>query len=168
VAQDQRRFAEAEASCRQALDIFLESGDRHSAASTYHELGRVAQEQRRFAEAEVSYRQALDIRRETDLRAASSTASRLGMTLASLGQHREAIRTLLYAAVTWHQETGHWDSNDLAWLHRESTLANPADVTTLIEADIPPELATDLITAISQSTDPAGEGEADRSESTSA
>jgi tetratricopeptide (TPR) repeat protein len=168
VAQDQRRFAEAEASYRQALDIFLEFGDRHSAGLTYHQVGMVAQDQRRFAEAEASYRQALDIRRETDPRAASSTASRLGMTLASLGQHREAIRALLYAAVTWHQETGHWASNVLAWLHRESTLASPDELTALIEADVPPELASDLTAAISQATDPADEGETDRSESTSA
>jgi tetratricopeptide (TPR) repeat protein len=168
VAQDQRRFAEAEASYRQALDISLEFGDRHSAGLTYHQVGMVAQDQRRFAEAEASYRQALDIRRETDPRAASSTASRLGMTLASLGQHREAIRALLYAAVTWHQETGHWASNVLAWLHRESTLASPDELTALIEADVPPELASDLTAAISQATDPADEGETDRSESTSA
>jgi tetratricopeptide (TPR) repeat protein len=58
VAEDQRRFAEAEAGYRQALDIF-EFGDRHSAASTYFQLGRVAEEQRRFAEAEASYGQAL-------------------------------------------------------------------------------------------------------------
>ena len=61
VAQEQRRYDEAETSYRQALDIYLEFGDRHGAAGTYHQLGSVAQEQRRFAEAETSYRQALDI-----------------------------------------------------------------------------------------------------------
>ena len=48
IAQNQRRFDEAEANYRKALDIKLEFGDRHSAANTYHQLGRLAQEQRRF------------------------------------------------------------------------------------------------------------------------
>ena len=61
VAQEQQRFAEAEATYRQALDIFLEFGDRHSAGKILGRLGGVAQEQHRFADAEHSYRQALDI-----------------------------------------------------------------------------------------------------------
>ena len=79
VAKTQRRFAEAEASYRQALDIYLEFGDRHAAASTYHQLGTVAQEQRRFAEAEASYRQALDIFLEFgDRHSAARTYNNLG------------------------------------------------------------------------------------------
>ena len=50
VAQDQRRFTDAEQAYRQALDLKLEFDDRHSAAGTYGQLGVVAQEQRRFAE----------------------------------------------------------------------------------------------------------------------
>ena len=159
VALDQRRFAEAEASYRQALDTYLEFGDRYSAAVTYHQLGTVALDQRRFAEAEASYRQALDIRRESDSRAASSTASMLGISLARLGRHREAVRALLYAVVTWHQQTGGWDSRDLAWLHRECALTSPGDLATLISTDVPPELTDDLTAAIEQATDPADNGE---------
>jgi len=78
-AQDQRRFDDAEASYRQALDIKLEFGDRHSAAGTYHQLGRVAQEQRRFADAEASYQQALDIFLESgDRHSAAITYGQLG------------------------------------------------------------------------------------------
>lgn len=116
----------------------------------------------------VGPQQALDIYLESDPRAASSTAIRLGIALADLGQHREAIRALLYAAVTGHQETGQWDSIDLAWLRRESTLASPEDFTALIEADIPPGLARDLIAAISQATDPADDGETNQCAGTSA
>ena len=66
VAQEQRRFEQAEDYYRQALDIFLEFDDRHSAATTYHQLGVVAQEQRRLEQAEHYYRQALDIFLEFD------------------------------------------------------------------------------------------------------
>ena len=168
MAQKQGRFAEAEASYRQALDIYRESGDQHSAAGTYHELGNVAQEQGRFAEAEDSYRQALDIYRESDPGAASSTASMLGITLARLDRHHDAVRTLLYAAVTWHQQKDEWDSGDLAWLYRERALISPGDLAALIRADVPPELADDLTTAIEQAPDPADNGETDEGDNTSA
>jgi hypothetical protein len=39
VAQEQRRFTEAEDNYRRALEIKLEFNDRHSTASTYHQLG---------------------------------------------------------------------------------------------------------------------------------
>jgi tetratricopeptide (TPR) repeat protein len=167
VAQDQRRHAEAEASYRHALDIKLEYGDRHSAATTYHQLGTVAQEQRRHAEAEASYRHALDIYRESDPRAASGTATRLGVTLSRLGQHLEALRILLYAAVTWHQETGNWDSNDLAWLHRERALIETGEFTALITAEVPAALAAELTAAIDQATDPEDADEADEGDNAS-
>jgi tetratricopeptide (TPR) repeat protein len=155
VALDQRRFAEAEAHYRQALDIFLEFGDRHSAASTYHQLGMLAQEQRRFAEAETHYRQALDIRRATDPQAACSTALVLGIMLARLGRHHDAIPVLLYAAVTWHQETGHWDGDALSWLHRERALAGPSQFAALIKTEVPANLAEQLVTAIDRAPSPA-------------
>ena len=110
----------------------------------------MALEQRRFAEAEASYRQALDIFQESDPSAASSTASMLGIALAMLGRHQEAVRTLLYAAVTWHQQTGQWHSHDLAWLHRECALTSPGDLAALISTDVSPELADDLTAAIEQ------------------
>jgi hypothetical protein len=81
----------------------------------------------------------------------------LGITLGCLGQHSDAICILLYAAVTWHQLTGHWDSRVLAWLHRESALTGPGELATLIKADIPPELAADLTAAIGQAPDLANE-----------
>jgi tetratricopeptide (TPR) repeat protein len=61
VAQDQRRFQDAEENYRQALTLYLEFNDRHSAANIYHQLGTVAQQQRRFEDAEENYRQALTL-----------------------------------------------------------------------------------------------------------
>ncbi|UGT59854.1 tetratricopeptide repeat protein [Nocardia asteroides] len=79
VAQQQRRFDHAENYYRQALDLLLESGDRHSAASTYHQLGMAAQEQRRFDHAENYYRQALDLLLEFgDRHSAAGTYHELG------------------------------------------------------------------------------------------
>ncbi|MEU4447435.1 tetratricopeptide repeat protein [Actinosynnema sp. NPDC050801] len=61
VAQEQRRFDDAENLYHQALELLLEFGNRHSAASTYHQLGMVAQEQRRFEDAGNLYHQALEL-----------------------------------------------------------------------------------------------------------
>ena len=79
VAQEQRRWAEAEGYYKQALAIKVEFNDRHSQASTYHQLGRVAQEQRRWAEAEGYYKQALAIKVEfNDRYSQASTYHQLG------------------------------------------------------------------------------------------
>ena len=70
---------EAEANYRKALDLYLEFGDRHSAAGTYNNLGDVAQEQRRFEEAEANYRKALDLKLEFgDRHSAATTYHNLG------------------------------------------------------------------------------------------
>jgi tetratricopeptide (TPR) repeat protein len=148
VAQEQGRFTEAEASYRQALDIKLEFGDRHSAARTYHQLGMLAQEQQQFGAAEENYRLALDIRRESDPRAASSTATRLGIVLSQLGQHSEATAVLLYAAVSWRQEAGQWAAQDLQLLNQERTLLGPAEFTKLAKANIPADLANEFADAV--------------------
>jgi tetratricopeptide (TPR) repeat protein len=58
VAQEQRRFAEAEDAYKKALEIKLAFNERHNAANTYHQLGIMAQKQRRFAEAEDAYNKA--------------------------------------------------------------------------------------------------------------
>jgi tetratricopeptide (TPR) repeat protein len=60
VAQEQRRFEEAEAAYKKALEILLAFDDRHRAASN-HGLGVVAEEQRRFEEAEAAYKKALEV-----------------------------------------------------------------------------------------------------------
>ncbi len=148
LAQDQQRYGEAENNYRKALDIYLQYGDQHNAATTYHQLGTLAQDQQRYGEAEASYRKALGIRRESDPRAASATAAQLGAVLAELGQHREAARTLAYAAVTWHQETGQWDAEDLARLRRQRAAMSPDEFTGLVKAELSADLARELIAAI--------------------
>ena len=59
VAQEQRRWPEAEEFYQKALALYVEFNDRYSQASTYHQLGMVAQEQRRWPEAEEFYQKAL-------------------------------------------------------------------------------------------------------------
>jgi tetratricopeptide (TPR) repeat protein len=154
-AQEQWWFAEAEASYRRALDIFLEFGDRHGAASTYHQFGRVARDQRRFAEAEASYRQALDIYLDFgDQLSASSTATQLGITYAKLGQHHQAAGILLYAAVSWHQETGQWATQDLRLLHRQRAAIGTEGFRALMTAEVPAGITDELTAAIDAATDP--------------
>ena len=57
----QGRLEQAARYCRKALQLWLEHGDRHGAAKTLGQLGKVAEEQGRFDEAAGYYRQALDI-----------------------------------------------------------------------------------------------------------
>ncbi|GAA1575670.1 hypothetical protein GCM10009827_116890 [Dactylosporangium maewongense] len=117
VAQEQRRFEEAEGHYRQALTISLELGNRHNAATSYHQLGMVAQEQRRFEEAEGHYRQALTIWLEFgDRHSTASTYHQLGV-VAQLqrrfeeaeGYYRQALTISLEfgdrrsTAITYHQ-----------------------------------------------------------------
>jgi len=61
VAQEQRRWAQAEDYYQKALALCIEFNDRYSQASTYHQLGRVAQEQRRWEQALDYYLKALPI-----------------------------------------------------------------------------------------------------------
>ncbi len=148
IAQEERRYDEADANYRRALDIKLEYGDQHSAASTYHQLGRIAHEQERWDEAEANYRKALDIYRESDRRAASVTASQLGGLLAALGRHPEAVRTFLYAVVTWRQETGRWDREDLQGLRQVRTVIGGDEFTDFVTADLTGDLVQELMTAM--------------------
>ena len=52
VAQEQRKWEQAEAYYQQALQISIEYQDRYAQAGTYHQLGTVAQEQRKWEQAE--------------------------------------------------------------------------------------------------------------------
>ena len=81
---------EAETNYRQALDIYLEFGDRHGAASTYHQLGTVAQEQRRFDEAEASYRKPSTSTGFDDRHGAASTYHQLGSVAQDQRRFEEA------------------------------------------------------------------------------
>ncbi len=79
VAQEQRQWASAEGYYRQALEIYVEFGDRYEQARTYHQLGMVAQEQRQWAQAEGYYRQALALDVESgDRHGQAATYHQLG------------------------------------------------------------------------------------------
>jgi tetratricopeptide (TPR) repeat protein len=61
VAQELREYPQANAYYQQALDIYVEFGERYSQARTYHNLGSVAQALREYPQANAYYQQALDI-----------------------------------------------------------------------------------------------------------
>lgn len=62
VTQAQRKWSEAEAYYKQALQIKGTFDDHNVQARTYHNLGMVAQEQRKWQEAEAYYQQALHLK----------------------------------------------------------------------------------------------------------
>jgi len=87
VAQEQRRFTEAEDAYKMALKIFVELDDLPHAAGTYHQLGIVAQEQHHFAQAEDAYKKALETKLKlNDRHSAAMTYHQLGGV--ALEQHR--------------------------------------------------------------------------------
>jgi tetratricopeptide (TPR) repeat protein len=148
VARHRERFADAEASYRQALEIYLEFDDARGAAGTYHSLSSLAKDQNRFENAAEYYRLALDIQRQSDPRGASSTATQLGIVLAQLDKHTEAAAVLLYAAMSWREETGQWDPEDLRLLNQERTVLGSGEFTKLIKANVPAGVADDLAEAM--------------------
>ena len=106
---------------------------RKATSGAYHQLGTLAQDQQQYDQAETNYRKTLDIHRESDQGAASNRATRLGAVLAAPGQHREATRTFLYAAFTWHQETRQWAKEGLRWLRRERGVLGQEEFTGLVK-----------------------------------
>jgi tetratricopeptide (TPR) repeat protein len=61
VAQELRQWDEAKQNYLKALEIEVEFSDRHSQASTYHQLGILAQELQQWEEAKQSYLKTLEI-----------------------------------------------------------------------------------------------------------
>ncbi|TRU33244.1 MAG: tetratricopeptide repeat protein [Microcystis aeruginosa Ma_MB_F_20061100_S20] len=61
VAQELRKWEQARSYYQQAIEIFIEYGDRFSQATTLHNLGIVAQELREWEQARSYYQQALEI-----------------------------------------------------------------------------------------------------------
>lgn len=64
VAQELRQYDQARDYYQQALEIFIEFGDRYSSASTYYQLGKVAEELGELEEAKANYLQDLVITTE--------------------------------------------------------------------------------------------------------
>jgi tetratricopeptide (TPR) repeat protein len=83
---------------QQALEIFIEFGDRYSQASTYHNLGIVAQELREYKEARQKYQQALEIFIEFGNRYSQATTyGQLGILAEAENNFTEAGQNLLQA-----------------------------------------------------------------------
>ena len=80
VAQEQRRWEEAESHYRQALALFVEFNDRYSQGSTYNQLGALASAQELWSQAAENYLQAVGIAVEFQ------DEYRLGTRLQSLGR----------------------------------------------------------------------------------
>ncbi|MBE9208472.1 tetratricopeptide repeat protein [Nostoc sp. LEGE 06077] len=93
VAQDLREFEQARLNYQQALDIFIEYGERYGCASTYGQLGRVAQDLREFEQARHNYQQALDIFIEySDRYSCASNYHQLGTIAQELREFEQARR----------------------------------------------------------------------------
>ena len=155
LAHDQKHYDQAETSYRKALDIFLAYDDQHNAASTYGQLGVLAHDQKHYDQAQASYPKTLEIHCGCDPGTVSGIAARLGAVLAELGQHREAARILVHVAVTGHQQTGQWAVEVLHGLRRERAVIGPGEFTGLVAADLPGDLAGELI-AVIETADTAG------------
>ncbi|MBD2463714.1 tetratricopeptide repeat protein [Oscillatoria sp. FACHB-1407] len=106
VAQELREYEQARTHYQQALDIFIEFGDRYSQARTYHQLGRVAEELREYEQARTHYQQALDIKIEFgDRYSQASTYHQLGRVAEELREYEQA-RTHYQQALDIYIEFG--------------------------------------------------------------
>ena len=91
VAQDQRKYAEAERYYKDALAIKIEYNARYEQASTLGQLGRVAEEQRKYEEAEGYYKEALGILIEyTDRFKQASVLHNLGAVVQEQRKYEDA------------------------------------------------------------------------------
>jgi tetratricopeptide (TPR) repeat protein len=91
VAEQLREYEQARAYYQQALDIYIEFGDRFSCASTYHQLGRFAQQLREYKQARAYYQQALDIFIEFGARySCAATYHQLGRVAEELREYEQA------------------------------------------------------------------------------
>ena len=91
VAQELRQFPQAQDYYQQALEIYIEYGDRFEQAGTLHQLGRVAEELRQFPQAQDYYQQALEIYIEYgDRFSQARTLHHLGIVAQELRQFPQA------------------------------------------------------------------------------
>jgi hypothetical protein len=67
--------------------------------------------------------------------------------LAERGSHADAARSLLDAALLWHQVTGGWDAGDLRYLKRERSIIGLTAFDQLA-ARIPQDLRSSLDSGI--------------------
>ena len=82
------------------------------------------------------------------------TATKLGIVLAALDRHGEAVSMLLYAATSWQRLSGEWAPDVLGWLKRERRLVGVDEFTEQVRTDVPAELAEELVAAIDAAEEP--------------
>lgn len=91
VAEASREFEQAKSYYQQALDIYIEFGDRYNQAGTYHELGIVAQELRELEQAKSYYQKVLAIKLEfNDRYELACTYNQLGRVAQQLREFEQA------------------------------------------------------------------------------
>ncbi len=91
VAQELREWEQARSYYQQAIEIFIEYGDRYEQAGTLHQLGIVAQELREWEQARSYYQQALEIKIEYgDRFSQASTLHQLGRVAQELREWEQA------------------------------------------------------------------------------
>lgn len=88
---DAKQYSEARGVYQKELNIEEIKGDRHSQATTYHQLGYIAQELREYEEARVNYQQSLRIKAElNDRYSQAMTYHQLGRVAQELREYEEA------------------------------------------------------------------------------
>ncbi|MFM6409610.1 MAG: tetratricopeptide repeat protein [Microcystis sp.] len=98
VAQELREWEQARSYYQQAIEIFIEYGDRFSQASTLHNLGAVAQELREWEQARSYYQQAIEIYIEYGAAGGTQSARySQASTLHNLGRLAEEVGELSQA-----------------------------------------------------------------------
>jgi len=91
VAQELREWEQARSYYQQAIEIYIEYGDRYSQARTLHQLGIVAQELREWEQARSYYQQALEIKIEYgDRFSQARTLHQLGIVAQQLREWEQA------------------------------------------------------------------------------
>ncbi|MDB9391518.1 tetratricopeptide repeat protein, partial [Microcystis aeruginosa] len=102
VAQELREWEQARSYYQQAIEIYIEYGDRYSQATTLHQLGIVAQELREWEQARSYYQQALEIKIEYgDRYEQAGTLHNLGAVAEGVGELSQAKSYYLQALQIW-------------------------------------------------------------------
>ena len=129
IAHDQRDFAAAEGWYLKSLVIKDKQGDKHGAASTYHQMGVTTQEQRDFAAAEGWYLKSLAIKdKQGDEHGAANTYHQLGRVAEERGDRSQAGTLFLKAfAIFARKKDEHSAGIALGGFTRLFRAASPAD-----------------------------------------
>ncbi|MDB9424920.1 tetratricopeptide repeat protein, partial [Microcystis aeruginosa CS-564/01] len=102
VAEKLREWEQARSYYQQAIEIYIEYGDRYYQARTLHHLGIVAEELREWEQARSYYQQAIEIYIEYgDRYSQASTLHCLGMVAEGVGELSQAKSYYLQALQIW-------------------------------------------------------------------